>query len=181
MAEVEPTPFAIEADLSIYPMLAELRECLCSALGGSRPCFCQIVVGNEIPVDYVGGDCDHDSDDLDGCGVAYVRVVGAYPTSRFPEAMDAPTCNTAMAYNLAVGVLRCTSVGEEDGGPVNQEDFATLQLQLLSDMKAIRRAIQCCFMQAFPRATHVMGTFTPQPQMGGVAGGEWPITVLENF
>lgn len=173
----DPVKYAIEDDTTIYPMLAELNACLCAALGDSVPCFCQIIVGPDIPMDYVG-ECDNGDE---ACGVAYVRVVGAYPTSNFPEIQAAPTCNMVMAYNLAVGVLRCTSVGEEDGTPVNQEEFAKLQLLLLSDMKAIRRAIQCCFLRAFPRAAHVMGTFTPFPMEGGVVGGEWPIAVLEAF
>lgn len=171
----EGMPFAIEEDTSIYPMLAELTACLCNALGTSKPCFCGIIAGADIPVEYVGECAD------DVCGAAYVRVVGAYPTSNFPEALAAPSCNTVMAYNLAVGVLRCASVGEEDGGPVNQEEFEKTQLLVLSDMKAIRRAIQCCFMRSFSHVRHVMGVYTPLPLEGGVVGGEWPLAILEDF
>lgn len=179
MPEEQPNtnPFAIENDTAIYPILAELSACLCSALGDGKPCFCGIVVGNDIPVDYVGA-CEDENGDA-SCGVAYVRVTGAYPTSKFPEAQIAATCNLAMAYNIAVGVLRCFPIGEEDGGPVNSEDFKSLNLELLGDMKAIRRAIQCCFQRAYPHVKMVMGTFTPISVEGGVAGGEWPISVLE--
>lgn len=172
-----PNPFAIENDTRIYPMLAELSACLCAGLGDGKPCFCGVLVGNDLPVDYVGACADENGDA--SCGVAYVRVVGAFPTSSFPEPMVNAGCNTLMAYNIAVGVLRCWPVGEEDGGPVDPDELRALSLDLLTDMNIIRKAIQCCFLRAFPNVSHVMGTYQPLSVEGGVAGGEWPITVLE--
>lgn len=169
----------ITEDRRIYPILAELNACLCATLGDGSPCFCGIIVGEDIPVEYVG-QCE-DGDGESSCGAAYVRVTGAYPTERFPEPMQYPTCNSAMAYNIAVGVLRCVPIGEEDGGPVDPEELQKITLRSLSDMKAIRQAIQCCFMNAFPKVKVVMGTFTPLLNEGGVAGGEWPITVREDL
>ncbi|QUE25328.1 hypothetical protein SEA_FIZZLES_32 [Microbacterium phage Fizzles] len=168
----------IEEDLRIYPILAELRECLRIALGDGAPCFVGILVGDDIPSEYVG-DCEDDGEP--SCGAAYVRVTGAYPTDRFPEPVQYPTCNMAMAYNISVGILRCTSVGEEDGGPIYPPELEQVTLRSLSDMKAIRYAIQCCFQNAFPKVKTLMGTFTPLPSEGGVVGGEWPITVREDL
>lgn len=172
----------ITEDLRIYPMLAELSACLCAALGDSKPCFCGIIVGNEIPAEHIG-DCMEDGEDGEepSCGTAYVRVTGAYPTDNFPDAIQYPTCNTVMAYTVTVGVLRCFSVGEEDGGPMPPEDMEKLTIRRLSDMKAMRQAIQCCFLRAFSDTRHVMGTFTPLPMEGGVTGGEWPIIIQEDF
>lgn len=165
----------ITEDTAIYPVLAELSACLCTALGDGTPCFCGILLGPDIPAEYVGDDCE------DACGAAYVRLVGAYPTDNFPEPVQFATCNMIMAYNVSVGVLRCASIGEEDGGPVDREQLEQQVLRGLSDMKAIRRAIQCCFQNAFPHVRVVMGTFIPLPQEGGVVGGEWPITIHEAY
>lgn len=169
----------ITEDQGIYPVLAELNACLCTALGDSSPCFCGILVGEVIPTEYVGSCVDEHGEP--SCGVAYVRVTGAFPTEQFPDPLITGSCNTIMAYNVSVGILRCASVGEEDGGPVDPEEMEKLTLQLLGDMKAIRRAIQCCFLRAFPDVDHVMGTFTPLPMEGGVAGGEWPIVISEVY
>lgn len=166
-------------DTQIYPALAELVECLRDSLGDSAPCFCDILMGQQIPVDYVG-DCE-DAQGNASCGAAYVRVEGAYPTADFPEPLAFPTSNSVMAYNVSVGVLRCASIGQDDGNAIDPADLKVLTTQLLSDMKSIRRAIQCCFMLKFPDVQHVMGVFLPIPQAGDVVGGEWPISILEDF
>ncbi|QIG59042.1 hypothetical protein SEA_RUBYRALPH_34 [Microbacterium phage RubyRalph] len=169
-------------DQLIYPVLAELRSCLCAQLGDTAPCFCGIVMGEDIPVDYVGGeDCsDTDSDGI-ACGAAYVRVANAYPTENFPEPLTRPTCNSVMAYTVYVGVIRCIGVGDEDGGPISQEELQLATERQLSDMLAMRNAIQCCLNSAFPEVDHVLGVFSPIAQEGDVVGGEWPVTLLERF
>lgn len=169
----------ITEDRRIYPILAELSACLCTALGDGAPCFCGILVGPDTPVEYVG-DCE-DSHGEASCGAAYVSLTGAFLTERFPEPIQYPTCNGVMAYTLSVGVLRCTPLGEEDGGPISTEDLQRITLRSLSDMKAIRYAIMCCFQNAFSKVKVVMGTFTPIPSEGGVVGGEWPIIVREDI
>ncbi|QIQ63615.1 hypothetical protein SEA_NAMAGO_32 [Microbacterium phage Namago] len=169
----------ITEDLRIYPILAELNACLCAALGDGSPCFCGILVGPDTPVEYVG-ECE-EGDGEASCGAAYVSLTGAYQTERFPEPLQSPTCNAVMAYNISVGVLRCTPIGEEDGGPISPEELERITLRALSDMKAIRQAIQCCFMRSFRNVKVVMGVFTPIPSEGGVVGGEWPIIVREDI
>lgn len=169
----------ITEDDQIYPVLAELVACLCAALGETAPCFCGLLVGDDLPVEYVGR-CEAETGDP-ACGVAYVRVMTAYPTENFPEPLARPTCNMAMAYTVGVGVLRCAEVGGDDGSPVDPAEVERITLLQLSDMKAIRRAIQCCLMSSFPEVDHVLGSFTPFPQEGDVVGGEWPVTLLEVF
>lgn len=172
----------ITEDTAIYPVLAELSACLCLSLGDSSPCFCGIVMGDAVPVDYVGnGDCKDEDDQHVSCGAAYVRVTSAYPTENFPEPLARPTINSVMAYTVSVGVLRCIGVGDEDGGPISKAELEAVTLQLLSDMKSIRQAIQCCLGNAFQDVDHVMGVFTPIDQEGDIIGGEWPVTLLERF
>ncbi len=169
----------ITEDRGIYPVLAELTACLCAALGESRPCFCGLLVGDEIPAEYVGECADDDGEP--SCGAAYVRLVTAYPTENFPDALERPTCNSVMAYQVAVGVLRCISIGEDDGSPIDPEELKANALLRLGDMKAMRRAIQCCFGRAFDDVEHVMGVYTPLPQTGDIVGGEWMVTISEVF
>lgn len=169
-------------DQAIYPVLAELAACLCASLGDTSPCFCGIVMGDAVPVDYVGdGSCaDEDAHGV-SCGAAYVRVTGAYPTRDFPEPLILPNANDVMAYTVSVGVVRCIGVGLEDGSPIPKAELEQVTLQLLSDMKSIRQAIQCCLVNAFPEVDHVLGVFTPIDQEGDIIGGEWPVTLLERF
>lgn len=167
--------FPIESDLSIYPILEELKSCLCNALGDSAPCFCGIVVGEDIPVEYAG-ECDDDS-----CGAAYVRLTGAFPTTNFPQVEGSATCFTTMAYNVSVGILRCVSLGDDRGNMPTPAEVQETSLMLLSDMKTLRRTIQCCFGSTFDEVDYVMGQYTPLPLQGGVTGGEWPVTIQEQF
>lgn len=165
-------------DQAIYPVLAELSACLCNALGEAVPCFCGITAGPDLPAEYIG-ECE--GGDEGGCGVAYVRVVTSYPTENFPEPLQRATVNSVMAYSLAVGVLRCTDIGQEDGAPPTPETFKAESIIALADMKAIRQAIQCCLVAAFPEVDHVLGSYEFISRETGVFGGEWPVTVLERF
>lgn len=168
-------PFEIESDRRIYPMLVELNACLCAELGDASPCFCGILMGADVPVEYAG-QCEDEN-----CGAAYVRVVNSYPSVDFPEPDVSASCNSVMAYSLAVGVLRCVSLGDDDGTPPSPEEMNELTLQMLSDMQAIRRAIQCCLGSNFEDLEYVLGAYTPLPMQGGVAGGETLLTVREVF
>lgn len=168
-------PYLIENDLSIYPMLEELRSCLCSALGDGAPCFCGIVVGEDIPVEYAG-ECGDDN-----CGAAYVRLANAFPSTAFPEPALEARCFTTMAYTVSVGILRCVSIGDDRGNPPSPDEMRDMALMQLSDMKIIRKAIQCCFGSSFEDVEYVLGQFTPLPMQGGVVGGEWALTIQEHF
>ncbi|QNJ55530.1 hypothetical protein SEA_PHINKY_38 [Microbacterium phage Phinky] len=169
----------ITEDLRIYPILTELVECLRAALGDGAPCFVGILMGPDVPAEYVGNCVDEDGEP--SCGAAYVRLVGAYPTDNFPDPVQYPTCNMIMAYNVSIGILRCASIGEDDGGPIDPAELEQSVLRGLSDMKAMRQAVQCCFQKAFPHVQTAMGVFTPLPNEGGVVGGEWPLIVGENY
>ena len=42
------------ARLKIYPLLDELRACLCTKVGTEGLCFCGILLGEDIPLEYAG-------------------------------------------------------------------------------------------------------------------------------
>lgn len=165
----------IEDDTKIYPVLAELSACLCAQLSTDTPCFCGIIVGNDVPVEYAGL-CE----DSDGCEVAYVRLINAYPSIDFPEVDTVANCTTLMAYTVAVGIVRCWEYGV-DGNPPEPEQVAELSRTLLSDMAKIRRTIQCCFGDKFDDIEYIVGAYTPLPSTEGIAGGEQIVTIQERF
>lgn len=167
-------PDDFQDDTKIYPILAELSACLCNALGATTPCFCGIIVGSEIPLEYAT------LDGCDSCGIAYVRLVNAFPSVDFPDPDDRAQCTTIMAYTVAVGVVRCFVDTDDDGDPVPQEDIADMSRLMLSDMAKIRRTIQCCFGSSFEDVDYVVGTYTPV-EGDGVRGGEQLLIVHEEI
>lgn len=162
----------IEDDTKIYPILAELSACLCAQIP-EETCFCGIIVGNDIPLEYAGLSCDSE--------IAYVRLIGAYPSVDFPEQDATASCVSLMAYSVAVGIVRIWDNTDEDGGPRAAEDVAELSRLMLSDMAKIRRTIQCCFGDKFEDIEYVVGAYTPLSGVQGVAGGEQLVTIQERF
>lgn len=160
-------------DKKIYPLMLELQACLCDAIG-VEPCFCGIVVGSEIPMDFDG--CEN-------CLSAYVRLDSANPsTEQFPQPDQRAQCGTLWAFTLAVGIARCAPVfGDDLGNAPTEADINAFSATLLADMSAIVRAISCCFAEKFEDANYVLGPYTPFPPAGGVGGGEITLIVQELF
>lgn len=152
-------------DVSIKPLLLELSACLCAEVGTTDLCFCGVVAGQGIPASFVG-ECN---------GAAYVRLVTAFYSSSFPTPDATPTCNSALAFTIAVGVLR-PAVQMDDYGNIDSAAVEALSLQVLDDAASARRAIRCCLADKFDDIDHVMGEWTPIED-DGVAGGEWTVTV----
>lgn len=162
-------------DARIYPVLDELRACLCAALAESAPCFCGVLVGQDIPVEYAG-DCEN-------CGAAYVRLSSAFPSSdTFPQQDISAGCSSVRAYSVYVGIVRCSPIGDESGEPPSPEEADAHARLMLSDMDAIWKAITCWFSGAYEDEIQcVVGMFTPLPTQGGISGGEQELTIQEPF
>jgi hypothetical protein len=160
-------------DAKVYPVLAELSACLCTALGpDATPCFCGVLFGRDIPVEYAG-DCDE-------CGAAYVRLLNSFQsTDEFPSPDITPTCSSLTAWTIAVGIVRCSPVGDNRGNPPTPEEMQESARRALADMDAIRNAIRCCFAGKFDdEFEYVLGQFLPIPDPG-VIGGEQTIILRE--
>ncbi|AYB70141.1 hypothetical protein SEA_ONEIAGILLIAN_31 [Microbacterium phage OneinaGillian] len=162
----------IQDDTKIYPILSELSACLCNEVG-ERSCFCGIIVGNDIPLEYAGLECESQ--------VGYVRLISAYPSVDFPEQDATASCVSLMAYSIAVGIVRVWDNTDEDGGPRAAEDVIELSRLMLADMAVIRRTIQCCFGDKFEDIEYIVGAYTPLSGVQGVAGGEQLVTIQERF
>lgn len=164
MADLREDPWA-------FPALEALAACLCTELvaaGIPATCFCGIVPGDQAILDI--GSCDET-----GCGgSAWVRLVSVYPSLDMVTLDNIGVCTTQLAFELEVGVVRCSQVMHEDGtAPTVEESFRDTQLQL-ADMAAMHRAIRCCFANN-ETYDHRVGVYSPMSTSGGVLGGTWQV------
>jgi hypothetical protein len=164
-------------DQRVYPILLELLACLKAELGAQQVkdmCFVNLLVGTEVPAEFVH------MNPTDTVGAAYVRLGSAYPSvQNFPEPDPTPTCSTALAFPIAVGILRCASIGDDTGNPPDQDEYARIVRRSTADMALMRRVIQCCLADKFDDSTYVLGTWEPLPNLGGVVGGEFSFIIQE--
>jgi hypothetical protein len=159
----------------IWSMMTSLAACLCAQIndeanGLKGVCFCGVLPGEAVPMDYVDG-C---SDEV--CGMAYVRMSALYPSTGVGMISEQPgNCNAGIGVDLEVGILRCIT-GMDDSGnlPTDAEMFEAVQSQI-ADALAMQRAIQCC--EALPSKDFILSSYAPTGPMGGVYGGTYSLSV----
>lgn len=164
-------PSQVGADVSAFdnPVIAlmgELAQCLCATIAseGLPPvCFCGIVPGEVPSLDYVNS-CD------EACGMAWVRMAGAGMVSSINnESVQKNNCDGTLGWDMEVGMIRCSPVGDEQGNAPEQDEWlASADLQL-ADMVAMKKAIMCCPSFKY----FVLTTYTPIGPQGGAVGGFW--------
>lgn len=155
----------------ILTRLENLATCLCAAILEANlpePCFCGIVPGEAVVEDYIG-DCEP------VCGMAFVRLASIYPaTSLGQPSDDVNNCGLMLGADIEIGILRCISSGEADGSPPSPEElYAATQLQI-NDSLAIYKAVNCCDL-----GDVLMDTYSPVGPLGGIVGGIWPISIMD--
>ena len=121
-------------DILAAPLLARLTACFCAALvdsiGGSPGCGCCARMGEVA---------------LDTCDMAYVRVIRVFPSSTLPDQdFSAVFCPNTYAAELEMGVARCACLPADDGTPPTCACQTQLAAVVLSDMSAMRFALDCC-------------------------------------
>jgi hypothetical protein len=100
-------------------------------------------------------------------GLLYVRVVSQVPHGN-------PTCwNQFSTANLGLGVLRCISAMEPDGGAPPWADRTADAEQMLLDAYALLQAA----MELPGEFKIVNPNWVSLGPQGGVAGGEWTLPV----
>jgi hypothetical protein len=160
-------------DEAALPVALALLSCLCDevdkSLGGAV-CQCTLLPGLESPMDYC--DCTGSA-----CGMAWVRVDQVFPSTRFPVADVAAGCDAPLAVRCVLGVHRCVPGMDSQGLPPDAaQQTKAVQVQM-SDMAAMRRAMDCCSRQVFRGQAMLLGSYTPSGPVGNCAGGSWPVTV----
>jgi hypothetical protein len=159
--------------MSIQDTLEKLASCLCAQIetdGLPAVCFCGLAPGAEIALDYQG-DCP------DGvCGMAWVRLATAYPATALGNTSEQPgNCAVPVGFDVEIGIVRCASLPDEDGSPPSEADLlADTQIQV-ADMLVMRRAVVCCV-----GSDHLLRAYTPIGPDGGVVGGVWAVSLMED-
>lgn len=157
---------------TIQTILAALTACLCEGLEerGRPTCFCGMIPTDPLgTLDVLG--CN-DSDDCDGNGSAYVRLVRTFNSTTLPEIDLSGNC-TKRAIELEVGIMRCIPFITENGSQPTVEEHAASTELILSDMEAMRSIISCCL--ADMKLKYVLGEYAVFPSELGFGGGYWQV------
>lgn len=154
---------------AVWDRIQDLHSCLCATFETNGPplCFCGVVPGSEVALEYQG-DCD------DRCGMAWIKVLAIYPAKVLGAvATDPNNCLMGLGVDLEIGAMRCLPVGDADGTPPSTEELREATEQQVKDMLSVREAMICC-----QGATEwIMGATNPFGPAGGTVG----FTVEVNF
>lgn len=173
MTITSPPQVDYRQDITIWPVLQNLVNCLCIELATSglpELCFCGLLVGASA-TDQMG----------DGAlGQAWVRLVTAYPSTAFPTqtTIARGSCSASLAAEVEIGVLRCAPTSSDGSEPPSESDWWESGRLQMADMAAVRRAIRCCDSGA---ELVVLGSYTPTGPQGGTVGGVWQVFVAEQL
>jgi hypothetical protein len=162
-------------DDPMFFVISRLSDCLCSELAeakGPGLCYCGLWVGAAAPPLGITAD---------GCetGVAWVRLVGSYPSTVFPQPDDGTlTCATPLAYEVEIGVARPAPRAEGRNLFPDKQAMFEAQRLYASDMRAAKRALLCCLPAAQKAAGEpplrlALGQYAPMEYGGGKSGGTW--------
>jgi hypothetical protein len=154
--------------MDVHGLLVDLAACLCeenTACGSPSLCFCGVIPGAQ-PIDMSGVDCDP-------AGQAWVRLVTGYPSKAVGQPdTSVGNLESGLGFTIEVGILRYFPIQSE---AMEDEDILIASEQQITDMMAIYRAITCC--PALTVKDYILGTYTPLGPAGGLAGGQWTLSV----
>ncbi len=150
-------------------LLCDLASCLCAELDdGEELCFCGVLPGELVLADLAGYECGQ------ACGMAWVRMASAYPSTIIGEADTTQmNCDKMLGLDIEIGVYRC--VADLDDPTVVPEPARLIEVSDLAieDMLAMRRAVHCC--SALADQGYSLGLYVPLGPVGGIAGGTWTV------
>jgi hypothetical protein len=148
----------------IEQVLEDLATCLCAQIitdGLPEPCFCGVMPGEAVAFDYAGS-C------ADACGMAWVRLASAYPSTAIGIASGVPgNCSSTIGLDVELGIVRCIEVGSADGAPPTPEQLNEAAILQQADLLAIWRAVACCRQSK----DWILGQYAPFGPEGGLVGG----------
>ena len=153
----------------IQQTLEDLSTCLCAEILDYGPpvCFCGVVPGTDVALDYTG-DCN------DVCGMAWVRLVTSYPSVSIGAPTSRPgNCSAGIGLDVEMGIVRCIDVGDGTQAPPPEELTASAYVQY-QDMLTMYRAVSCCRQSK----DWVLGNYNPFGPQGGLVGGMLTMSIL---
>lgn len=166
---VEAPDVVLREDTLVWPALQALVSCLCqevTASGLPALCFCGLLPGEQPAGDYVS----------EAGGMAWVRVVSAYPSTTFPAQDSTAVCGSSLAFEIEMGVAYCTPVMSDLGDPPDVASQYEAVMVQMAAMAAMRRALICCLST---QRDAVLGAYSPIGPEGGIVGGTWQVWLAE--
>jgi hypothetical protein len=110
-------------------------------------------------------------DDCCDGGQLWVRVVSIAPA----QTQD---CGyTTLNMTVGVGIIRCVSVLDDNGGPPLPAELTADTLVSTLDASILLQAIVCCDLPGVNNRGIRVPTGTPLGVEGGCAGWEWTMTI----
>jgi hypothetical protein len=156
----------------IDTLLTALAGCLCAEIAASdtpEPCFCGVMPGIRIAVDYVGMCEDRD-------GMAWTSLTLAYPASSVGVVdQTLNNCSTGIGIEIQIGIMRSAPTMDAEGNPPDEAmQLATSQIQT-ADMLSMIKAVQCC--EEMQRYDHILSQYNPVGPEGYAVGGFFTVMV----
>lgn len=112
----------------------------------------------------------------DGAGVGgqlWVRCMGIWPTTSFPQKAKNQNCGTRiMTAQLAVGAIRCVHTINDQGIPPSGAQMTGDAVKIMQDADDMFEGIRDNFGHP-----HVVDQWSPLGPDGGCGGGEWQLFV----
>lgn len=159
--------------MDAYSIMTEIASCLCSEIRKCNEtdgdvCFCGILPGDGVVL--------QGSDDCDACGMAWVRLISAFPSKGVGQQQQIPgNCSLAFTLAIEIGIARCVEWGDPEGElPSDGELLEQTRVQL-SDMKKMIRALRCC--SDLDDKSYILQPYTPIGPLGGMLGGTFQILI----
>lgn len=153
-------------------LLQSLAGCLCEqirAAGLPEPCFCGVLPGSLVAVDYVGMCEERD-------GMAWARLAMAYPASGVGVPNQSMrNCSGGLGIEIELGAMRSAPTLTDDGEPPTEaQQLAVSQVQN-GDMLAMMQAVACC--APLQNYDWIMSSYSPQGPTGFAVGGTFTVMV----
>lgn len=149
--------------------LIDLAACLCNQIednGLPKVCYCGVVPGDAVAVDYISACDDQD-------GLAFVRLAQVYPAAAVGVVNQRiNNCSGGFGLEAEVGIIRSAPPWGEEGEPPSDADNLAGSVQLVEDMAAIVQAIQCCFGDK--GIDYIVQSYRPTI-LGGALGGSFVV------
>lgn len=151
---------------------SSLASALCAQItvdGLPEPCFCGVMPGAQVPLDYCG-ECD------DRCGMAWVRLA-SINIEQFQQGISTNRCVSVQQATFEVGIVRCAP-GPDDYGNLPDE---AAQLAAVQQQMKESETITCAITTALgpTRLPYSLTTYTPSGPQGLCVGGAWLVSVSE--
>lgn len=154
-------------------LLTEILACACETLNAGESdceCPCRVFVTAGLPV------WDSEACCSDGQLTAHIERI--YTFGNFPaQTVGVNLCQTPLAVDIAVTLLRCFPTVKEDGRAPSASEIEAASLSVYRDMYLLTNGLLCCLAQQGRRRKFVFrGVRVVGPQ-GGCIGTEYLLTV----